>query len=86
MDLDDLLHDEPDPPPLYVEICQHYVNQIDTGRIKPDTPLPAIGDVAEEFGVSRSTAGKGLALLASTGWARHVPGHPYQALRPEKTR
>ena len=82
---DDLLHDEPDLPPLYVEICQHYVDQIDTGRIKPDTPLPAIKAVAEEFGVSRGTAGRGLALLATLGWARKVPGYPYQALRPEKT-
>ena len=29
-----------------------------------------------------SGARRGLRLLATLGWARPVPGHPYQAIRP----
>ena len=29
---DDLLHDHPDDPPLYAEICIYYIHQIHSGR------------------------------------------------------
>lgn len=81
---EDLLHDDPDLPPLYVEICMHYAEKIRSGFIKPGELLPPAWRVAQQHGVSRSTARRGLKLLSSRGWARPVPGYPYMALMPEQ--
>jgi DNA-binding transcriptional MocR family regulator len=73
----DLDNDRPDGPPLYVEIARIF-----DGRISHAALLPPAHRLATDHGVSTATAWRGLRLLASLGWARHVPGHPYQAIRP----
>jgi DNA-binding GntR family transcriptional regulator len=78
-DIDD---DRPDDPPLYVEITQDLIARIHDGRIRHAALLPPAARLAADHGVSTSTARRGLRLLAVLGWARHVPGHPYQAIRP----
>jgi len=80
---EDLLSDAPDMPPLYAEICSYYIDQIFNGRIKPGQLLPPARKVAEQHGVSQSTARRGIRLLSALGWARAIPGYPYQALRPK---
>ena len=79
IDLDD---DQPDDPPLYVEITQDLIARIHDGRIRHADPLPPAHRLAEDHGVSTATARRGLRLLATLGWARPIPGHPYQAIRP----
>lgn len=79
---DDLLH-HPGDPPLYAKICSYYIGQIDTGRIKPGQLLPPADQVAEQHGVSSSTARRGLRLLSKLGWAKPIPGYPYMALMPD---
>jgi DNA-binding FadR family transcriptional regulator len=78
-DIDD---DRPDDPPLYVEITQDLIARIFDGRIRHASLLPPARRLAAHHGVSVSTARRGLRLLATLGWARYVPGHPYQAIRP----
>lgn len=82
---DDLLHDHPDNPPLYAEICIYYIDQIHSGTIKPGQLLPPAWQVAEKHGVSPRTARRGLQLLSMLGWAKPVPGYPYMALMPERS-
>lgn len=79
IDIDD---DRPDDPPLYVEITRDLIRRIFDGRIRHAAPLPPARRLAADHGVSTSTARRGLRLLATLGWARRVPGHPYQAIRP----
>jgi DNA-binding transcriptional MocR family regulator len=82
LDPDGLLHDHPDDPPLYAGICIHYIDKIHSGSIKPGQLLPPAWRVAEEHGVSRSTARRSLKLLSTLGWAKRIPGYPYMALMP----
>jgi DNA-binding GntR family transcriptional regulator len=77
---DDLLHDDPDYPPLYAEICTYYIDKIHSGCIKPGQLLPPARRIAEQHGVSPSTARRGLRLLstlrlgqAGTGLPLHGP-------------
>jgi len=58
------------------------IARIHDGRIRHAALLPPARRLAADHGVSTSTARRGLRLLAALGWARHVPGHPYQAIRP----
>jgi len=75
--------DRPDQPPLYVEVTQDLIARIHDGRIRHAAPLPPARKLAADHGVSTSTARRSLQLLAALGWARYVPGHPYQAVRPQ---
>jgi len=79
IDLDD---DQPDDPPLYIQITQDLMARIHDGRIRHATPLPPARQLAEDHGVSTATVRRGLRLLADLGFARQIPGHPYQAIRP----
>ncbi len=79
----ELLHDDDDQSPLYVEICRFCIGQIAEGAIRPGEPLPPAHRVAEEHGTSTSTARRGLRLLAKIGFAAPVPGYAYMALHPE---
>jgi DNA-binding GntR family transcriptional regulator len=84
-DLDSTSDQPDDPPPLYQEITMALMNRISGGQIKPYALLPSSATLGTEFGVSAATARRGLRLLARLGWARRAPGHPYQALLPDKT-
>ena len=81
--MSELLHDDDDQPPLYVEICRFYFAQIVDGAIHAGEFLPSADRVAEKHGTSTATARRGLRLLARIGFAEAVPGHPYIALHPE---
>jgi DNA-binding GntR family transcriptional regulator len=81
---DDLLNDDPDQPPLYAEICSYYIGKIHSGSIKPGQLLPPARRVAEEHGVSTTTARRSMRLLSALGWAKPIPGYPYMALRPQR--
>jgi DNA-binding GntR family transcriptional regulator len=72
---------QPDNPPMYVQITQDLMARIHDGRITHAAPLPT-DRLAEEHGVSTATVRRGLRLLSDLGFARYVPGHPYQAIRP----
>lgn len=39
----------------YVQIADHIEQQIDSGRLQAGAALPAIGRLAEEYGVARMT-------------------------------
>ncbi len=81
--MSELLHDDDDQSPLYVEICQFYFRQITEGAIRTGELLPTAHHVAKKHGTSTATARRGLRLLAKIGFAQAVPGQPYIALHPE---
>jgi len=74
--------DQHDDPPMYVQITQDLMARIHDGRITHAAPLPPAHRLAEDHGVSTATVRRGLRLLSDLGFARYVPGHPYQAIRP----
>jgi DNA-binding GntR family transcriptional regulator len=64
-------------PRLYMQIAGSVLAQIEDGRFKPGGALPNIGELAEQFSVSRQTAGHALQLLADEGLVQRVPGRGY---------
>jgi DNA-binding GntR family transcriptional regulator len=60
--MSELLHDDEDQSPLYVEICRFYLRQITEGAIRSGELLPPAQRVAEVHGISTSTARRGLSL------------------------
>lgn len=51
----------------YVEIADHIEQQIRSGAIPPRAALPAIGRLAEEYGVARMTIIRATKVLAERG-------------------
>jgi DNA-binding GntR family transcriptional regulator len=55
------------PPPLYMQVHDHYAQLIADGQLAPGDQLPTMQDIAEDFGVSVQTAWRALQRLQSTG-------------------
>lgn len=53
--------------PKYVQVANHFRNQIRRGELGPGDELPSERRIVEEWGVSRPTATKALALLRQDG-------------------
>jgi DNA-binding GntR family transcriptional regulator len=80
--LDRIYDDTPDEPPLYQVICSDYIGEICDGAIKPGGLMPTAKRIAEDYGVSVSTARRSLRLLAQLGWARSHSRSAYIAVKP----
>lgn len=60
-------------PPAYMQIAEHYRQQIRDGELTEGTKLPAVKALAEEWAVSTATAAKGLSQLVVEGYVRTSP-------------
>lgn len=56
--------------PPFMQIADHFRQQIVDGVLTQDTKLPSIAEVAEEWGVATATAAKGIKQLQAEGYVR----------------
>ena len=61
-----------DPP--YVQITEHFKQEITAGRLKAGDRLPAGKQIAQQFGVSLATAAKAGSSLQALGLVTTLPG------------
>ena len=64
------LFEKVEPQPAYRLLADQLTEEILAGRIKPGESLPTEMDLAEQFGVHRSTVREGIRLLEETGMLR----------------
>lgn len=55
------------PPPPYMQITDHYRQQIQDGELAEGARLPTVAAVAADWGVAHATAAKGMAQLQVEG-------------------
>lgn len=55
--------------PLYIQIRNRLVDDIEEGRLEPGSRLPSEPEMVAEFRVGRPTVRQALALLRQEGWA-----------------
>lgn len=72
---------EPDPP--YLRAAAWLRGEISAGRLRPGEQVPSASALARQFGVSRNTAARALAVLrdeglviTQRGWGSFVAGEP----------
>jgi GntR family transcriptional regulator len=65
-----------------MKIAGSLLAQIEDGTYKPGDALPHLGELAESFTVSRSTAGHAMQVLADEGRVQFVPGRGYYVCEP----
>lgn len=53
--------------PLYLQIQQHLLHQIESGELPPGTPMPAIDKMARRLGVSLMTVRQAVRALSEMG-------------------
>ncbi|MFI2353011.1 GntR family transcriptional regulator [Streptomyces sp. NPDC019443] len=56
--------------PPFIQIADHFRQQIVDGALPQDTKLPSIAEIAEEWGVATATAAKGVKQLQAEGYVR----------------
>ncbi|MFD8338505.1 GntR family transcriptional regulator [Streptomyces solisilvae] len=57
-------------PPPFVQITDHFRQQINDGVLAQDTKLPSIAEIANEWGVATATAAKAIKQLQAEGYVR----------------
>jgi GntR family transcriptional regulator len=62
-----------DPTPLYEQVAEILRGQIERGELVPRQPLPSESYLMGEYGVSRGTARKAIAMLRDQGLVHTVP-------------
>jgi len=60
--------------PIYFQIQQDLLTQIQSGKLQPESQLPSEADLAQEFQVSRITAKRALDELVHLGYAYRQQG------------
>lgn len=75
-----------DPP--YVQIIEHFKQEIGAGRLRAGDKIPAAREIAAEFGVSLATAAKAASGLQAAGLVTALPGSgtTVAAARPRQAR
>jgi GntR family transcriptional regulator, N-acetylglucosamine utilization regulator len=68
--------------PLYHQLKQIFLEEIRSGKLKPDDRLPSEDEVAVAYGVSTITVRRTLTDLASAGYIRRERGRGTFVLRP----
>lgn len=59
---------------IYLLIYHEIVDQITTGKLRPEAKLPSEHELAAEYGTSRETVRKALNLLAEHGYIHKIRG------------
>ena len=65
--------DHRSPTPLYVQLAAILREQITSGELAPDAPLPSESYLQQEHGVSRVTVRKAVELLRNEGLVYTLP-------------
>ena len=68
--------------PVYQQLAAILRDQIASGELEPDRPLPSHIALVQTYGVARGTAAKAVSLLVSEGLVRIVPGRGAFVVRP----
>ena len=63
-------------PRVWVQITEDLRRKITGGVLKAQAPV-SVGDVSQQWGVSRQTVSKALRALEGDGLLRRYPGHGY---------
>jgi len=61
-------------PPKYFQISRDVVSMIQSGKLKPGTPVPSENEIIEKYKVSNTTARKALHELEKEGWVTRLKG------------
>jgi GntR family transcriptional regulator len=82
-----MLLDRNSAVPLYYQIQQHLLDQIQSGALKPGQPLPSEQEISSRMGVSRMTARQAVKSLCDTGiaYSRRGVGTFVSGGKQEKT-
>ena len=82
-----MLLDRSSAVPLYYQIHQHLLDQIQSGALKPGQPLPSEQEISSRMGVSRMTARQAVKSLCDIGiaYSRRGVGTFVSGGKQEKT-
>ncbi|AFM41748.1 transcriptional regulator [Desulfosporosinus acidiphilus SJ4] len=69
--------------PVYIEIVEDIKKKVTNAVLKPGDTVPSEMALCKEYGVSRMTVRKGLAILANEGYIYSVPGKGSYVQKPE---
>ncbi|NLZ38956.1 MAG: GntR family transcriptional regulator [Firmicutes bacterium] len=72
--------------PIYTQIVETIRKKIDSGELKPGDAIDSENTLCKEFGVSRMTVRKGLAILAQEGYIYSIPGKGNFVKKPDLTK
>lgn len=69
--------------PVYLKIIEDIKKKINSAELKPGDPVPSEKTLCNEYGASRMTVRKGLAILANEGYIYSIPGKGNFVRKPE---
>jgi len=69
--------------PVYLNIVENIKKKINSGQLKPGDIIPSESALCKEYGASRMTIRKGLAILANEGFIYSIPGKGNFIQKPE---
>ncbi|MEL7565555.1 MAG: GntR family transcriptional regulator [Dehalobacterium sp.] len=69
--------------PVYIQILEDIRKKIDSGRLKPGDMVPSEAALCRDYGASRMTVRKGLAILVNDGYIYSIPGKGNFVRKPE---
>ncbi|MCR3921861.1 MAG: GntR family transcriptional regulator [Firmicutes bacterium] len=72
--------------PVYTQIVESIREKIDSGTLKPGDAIESENSLCREFGASRMTIRKGLAILARDGYIYSIPGKGNFVKKPDLTK
>ncbi|OLN29479.1 GntR family transcriptional regulator [Desulfosporosinus metallidurans] len=69
--------------PVYIKIVEDIKKKVNSAELIPGDTVPPETALCKEYGVSRMTVRKGLAILANEGYIYSVPGKGSYVQKPE---
>lgn len=69
--------------PVYIRIVEDIKQTINSGSLKPGDAVPSENALCKEYGASRMTIRKGLAVLVKDGYIYSIPGKGSFVRKPE---
>ena len=66
----------------YRQIAENIRRRIGAGQYQPDTPIPTVSEIAEEFEVARTTTRRAVAVLREEGLVYTMPSRGSHVTRP----
>jgi GntR family transcriptional regulator len=72
--------------PVYTQIVKQIKNKINSGELTPGDAIDSENTLCKEFGASRMTVRKGLAILVNDGYIYSIPGKGNFVQNPDFTK
>ena len=72
--------------PVYTQIVERIKNKINSGELQPGDAIYSESALCREFGASRMTVRKGLAILVNEGYIYSIPGKGNFVQNPDFTK